>query len=192
MQSCSRDHGPTLVCSLVGCLVLGSSEVSRYWILLVILWGCSTLYLLQSFPSLFPQGSPGPVQYLGVRICICLSQALVELLRVHPCQAVCISWSQQQCQGFDICVWGKSHVVVISAWPFLQSLLQFCPCISFRQEQSWDKILRWVDCQILNSGHVYLLEVVSSGSISTLLVIFAKGLPISTWDPLISLVFFFL
>ena len=37
-------------------------------------------------------------------------------------------------------------------------------------------------------GHVYLLEVVSSGSISPLLGISAKVIPIGSWEPLTSLV----
>ena len=34
---------------------------------------------------------------------------------------------------------GWSKVGPATGWPFLQSLLHFCPCISFRQEQFWVK-----------------------------------------------------
>jgi hypothetical protein len=33
--------------------------------------------------------------------------------------------------------WDRSQVGPITGQPFLQSLLHFCPCISFRQEQFW-------------------------------------------------------
>ena len=53
---------------------------------------------------------------------------------------------------------------------FFQSLLHFCLYISFRQEQLWVKNFEdeWV-APASTEGRVYLLEVVSSSSISPLL-----------------------
>ena len=65
------------------------------------------------------------------------------------------------------------------------SLLHFCPCISFKQEQFQVKILNmggWSHASFGSS--VYLLEEVSSGSISPLLGILAKAIPIESSDPL--------
>ena len=62
----------------------------------------------------------------------------------------------------------------------------FCPCVSFRQEQFWVKIFEiggWPHSS--TGGHVYLLEVVSSNSISQLLDILSNVIPIGFWEPLI-------
>ena len=77
--------------------------------------------------------------------------------------------------GFGACPWDRSQVGSVTGWPFLQSLLHFCPCISFRQEQLWVKNYEmggWP--HISNGSHVYLLEVVSSISLSPLLGISDK------------------
>jgi hypothetical protein len=55
----------------------------------------------------------------------------------------------------------------------------FCPCVSFRQEQFWIKDFErgeWPHPS--TGGHVYLLEVVFTVSISPLLGILAKAIPI--------------
>ena len=48
--------------------------------------------------------------------------------------------------GFSISVkvwdksqWDESQVGPVTGWPFLQSLLHFCPCTSFSLEQFWVK-----------------------------------------------------
>ena len=42
--------------------------------------------------------------------------------------------------------WDGSQVGPVTGWAFLQALLHFCPCRSFRQEQFWVKFSedRWV------------------------------------------------
>jgi hypothetical protein len=95
---------------------------------------------------------------LAVSICICLSQLLVESLREQPCQApackhniasVIVSWIGAH-------PWDRSQVWRVTGQPFLQFLLHFCPCISFRQEQFRVKCFcRWVGVPIP------LLEVLS-------------------------------
>jgi hypothetical protein len=68
---------------------------------------------------------------------------------------------------------------------FLQSLLNFCPWVSFKQKQFWVKHFEMSVCpHSLTGGHVYLLEVVSSGSIFLLLSISAN---VGFWDSLPSL-----
>jgi len=44
--------------------------------------------------------------------------------------------------GFGAHPWIGSQVGPITGWPFLQSLLHFCPWISFKQEQFWVKSLK--------------------------------------------------
>ena len=54
----------------------------------------------------------------------------------------------------------------------------FHPCIPFKQEQFWVKNVEGgLVTQSLHWSPVYLLEVVSSGSISPLLVISSKVIP---------------
>ena len=43
----------------------------------------------------------------------------------------------------------------------------------------------WLNLSI--GGHAYLLHMVSTGSVSTLLVILANVLPVGSWEPLGSL-----
>ena len=68
----------------------------------------------------------------------------------------------------------------------------FCPCFSFRQEQFWlETFEMWGWPHPSTWGHVYLLEVVFSGSISSLLDIWIFHLmsfPIGSWEPLAFLV----
>jgi hypothetical protein len=72
-------------------------------------------------------------------------------------------------------VWCLSMGWLVPGQPFLQSLLHFCPWISFRHEQFSSKTLMvgwWPHSS--TGGPVYVLEVVSSGSISPLLYILAS------------------
>ena len=66
---------------------------------------------------------------------------LVEPLRRHPCQAPVCKYTTVSAiaSGFGACTWDGSPGGTVSGWPFLQSLLHFCPSISFRQEQFWVK-----------------------------------------------------
>jgi hypothetical protein len=72
-------------------------------------------------------------------------------------------------------VFGTCPVGLVTGQPFVHSLLYFGSCISFRQEQYGVKFFEGgVVFPSLQWGPVYLLEVVSSGSISPLLGISAK------------------
>jgi hypothetical protein len=65
----------------------------------------------------------------------------------------------------------------------------FSPCISIRQKQFWFKDFGMGGWPYPSSGgSAYLLEVVSSGSISLLLGILANVIPVESWEPLASLV----
>jgi hypothetical protein len=57
---------------------------------------------------------------------------------------------------------GMDHKVEWSLYGLSSTLLQFCPCISFEQEQFWVKNFEmdvWLHPS--NRGYVYLLEVAS-------------------------------
>ena len=142
--------------------------------LLFLVWGCNSLHLLQFF--FFHRGS---VQWLAISICICLSQVLVEPLRGQPCQAtICThNMASVTVSGFGLCTWDGFQVGLVTESPFFQSLLHFCPCISFRQEQFWVKkfegrlvtlTLHWEPCLSIGGalfwfyfptvGHFILIE----------------------------------
>ena len=53
------------------------------------------------------------------------------------------------------CPWDGSQVRLVTGWPFLQSLLQFCPCISFRQEKFCIKNFEGVLMESLHD-HMFL------------------------------------
>lgn len=81
-----------------------------------------------------------------------------------------------------------SHGGAVSGQPFLQLPLHFCPWISIRQGQFWVKIFQMSEQPHSSTrGHTYVLEVVSSGSISLLLDILANVFLTGSWEPLISL-----
>jgi hypothetical protein len=64
----------------------------------------------------------------------------------------------------------------------------FAPCVSFGEEHFWVKIFSVVlVAPSLAGGHAYLLEVVSTGCISTLLGILARVIATGSWEPLDSL-----
>jgi hypothetical protein len=65
-----------------------------------------------------------------------------------------------------------------SLWMAFPSVCSIFVCVSVRQEQFWVKIFEMGGWQTATRGHVYLLEVVSSGSISPLLGILAKVSPL--------------
>jgi hypothetical protein len=82
---CAGCLWPAYVCSLIGSLVSGSSQDSR----LVVTVGLPTRLPSPSGLSILfltlPYWSPSSVHWLGVSICICLSQLLVDPLRGQPC-----------------------------------------------------------------------------------------------------------
>jgi hypothetical protein len=89
--------------------------------------------------------------------------------------------------GFGPYAWGGSQAGLVTGWPFLQSLLNFCPCIFFGQEKFWVKISKMVGRpHNLLGDHIYLLEVISSGSVSPVMGILVKVFPIESWKSLTS------
>jgi hypothetical protein len=80
-------------------------------------------------------------------------------------------------------------VGMFSGCPFLPSLPHFLSLYFLEKELLWVtnfEMCRWP--QPSTVGHVYLLEVVSSGFISLLLDISANIISIGSWEPLASLV----
>ena len=132
-------------------------------------------------------------------ICICLSQVLVGPFRGQPCQApVCKHiLGPAIVQGFVVCAWDRSLGGAVSGSPFLQSLLHFfffffcfCPCIFFKHGQFLVKIVEMGGWPHLSTEDcAYILEMVSSSSISLLLGILTNVISIWCWEPLESLVF---
>ena len=91
--------------------------------------------------------------------------------------------SSEIVSGFGALPWDGPQVRPVTGWPLLQSLLHYCPCIHFRQ-QFWT---RNFDCVLvipfLHWGPVYLTEVDSSSSLSTLLCNLAKVTHIESLEP---------
>jgi hypothetical protein len=98
---------------------------------------------------------------LAVSICIWLSQVMVEHHRRQSWQAPIYKQNMASAivLEFGVCSWDGSQVGVVSGWLFLQSLLHFCPCISFRQARFWVNFLRWV------GGTIPQLEALSMWSL---------------------------
>ena len=68
---------------------------------------------------------------------------------------------------------------IVSGWFFLHSLLHFVPVFPLDRKNSEVKNFEMCQWPYFSTwGHVYLLDLVSSGSISTLLGITAKVNPI--------------
>jgi hypothetical protein len=66
--------------------------------------------------------------------------------------------------------------------------LSFSLCVSFREEQYWFKIFEMSGkLNPSTGGRAYLLEVVSTGSISPLLDIFANVIFFGSWEFIASL-----
>jgi hypothetical protein len=64
--------------------------------------------------------------------------------------------------GIGSCPWDGSQIGPAIGWPFPQSLLHLCPCISGRQDKFWDKsfvvglmflFLYWGSFQATGGGH---------------------------------------
>ena len=95
------------------------------------------------------------------------------------------------CIGFVICRQYGCPGAAVSRCPFLllQFLLHFCPYSSFGHKHFWVKNFEMGGWPHLSTeGCAYLLEVVSTGSISIFSVhIYAKIIPVGFCDPLISL-----
>jgi hypothetical protein len=91
--------------------------------------------------------------------------------------------------GFGVCRWDGSLGGTVSGWPFLQFLFHFfVPVFPLDRNISGLKTLRCVGGPIPQLGaHADLLEVVSTGCISSLLGILATVIAIGSWEPLASL-----
>jgi hypothetical protein len=84
--------------------------------------------LAPSVLSLTPLlGTPCSVQWLAASICLCICQALAELLRRQLYQASVSKHflASSIVSGFGVCIWDGSPNGrgTISGWPFLRSLL---------------------------------------------------------------------
>jgi hypothetical protein len=123
-----------------------------------------------------PLGSLCSVRWLAVSLCICICQALVETLRRQLYQAPV---SKHFLTSTIVTACGMDPQVGQSLDGLSFSLCSaLCPCISFRQEQFWVKILEMGGWPILQLGdHAQPLDMVSTGSPSPLWVISANVLP---------------
>ena len=152
-----RSLGPTCVHSLIDGLVSGSSQGSKLVDIVGLLMGSSSPSVPLILPLTLPQGFPTWVQWLAVSICICLCQLLGRASQRTAMLGSCLQ--VQHSISNSIRVWclpmGWISSQPVTGQPFLQSLLHFCPCISFRQEQFWVKIfedglmslsLHWRSC----------------------------------------------
>jgi len=131
-------------------------------------WGLVTWYSCSSYgdansqtpsaPSVLSLTPPlgSPCSELAVNIHLCICQTLAEPLRGQLYQAPVSKYflTSTIVSGFGDCIWHGSQGGRISGWPFLQSLSTLCPCISFRQEEFWVKVLRWVDGPIPQCGAI--------------------------------------
>jgi hypothetical protein len=85
------------------------------------------------------------------------------------------SWQHQQCWDLVSVDRMNPQVGEVPGWPFLQSLLHFCPFLSFGREHSWVKSFEMGAWSHPSTGDcAYLLEEVSTGSVSPSLFISAK------------------
>ena len=74
------------------------------------------------------------------------------------------------------------------AFPSVSVPIFVLSCLAFVKEHFWVKIFEiggWP--HLSTGGRAYLLEVVSTGSISPLLLILAKVISVGSWEPLTSL-----
>jgi hypothetical protein len=101
-----------------------------------------------------PLGFPYSVQCLAVYISICIGQDLADPLRRQLYQAPVSKHflASAIVSGLGVCMWDGSQVgQALHGLSFsLCSIL--CPCISFRQEQYWVKILEMVSGPIPGGG----------------------------------------
>jgi hypothetical protein len=102
------------------------------------------------------------------------------------CQQVLLDISNSV--GFRVCRWDEFLGGAVFQWPFLQSVCHLCPCLSFEQQHFWVNIFEMPGRpHTTNWICAYLLKVVSTGYISSLLVISDKVIDIYYWEPLASL-----
>jgi len=154
--------------------------------LLFFLWGCIHIQLLSPSSNssiLVPNNNP----MVGCKyLHLSLSVTGIASLRT-----AIVSFCLHTRYGLSnsVRIW-CAHTGCIPCWPgylvpFFQSPLHFCPCISFRQKQFWIKKFEEGGWSLASSGgHVYLLDVVSSSSISPLLGISDNTIAVESWEPL--------
>jgi hypothetical protein len=121
---CSWSHGSLNVYSLVGDLASGRSGVSS-WLILLFLWVANTFYL-SVLSLILPLWILCSVQWLPKSIPVCICQALAEPLRRQILYQAPINkhfLATTIVSGFGGCMWDRSPGLVVSGWPFLQSLL---------------------------------------------------------------------
>jgi hypothetical protein len=168
---CIWSHGSLSVWSLVGSLDPGSTGWSRQ--LMFFIWGCNPLHLLQSFCQLPNQGlwaqSDGWLQASTSALVSCW----LNLPRSSHTRflSASVSWQLQQCWVWCSTVRINPQVGKSLDGPFFSFCSIFCPCSSFAEEHFWVKNFEmgmW--SHLLTGGRAYLLEVVSTGSISSSLL----------------------
>ena len=89
---------------------------------------------------------------------------------------------------FGGCSQDESASGAVPAWPFLQDGSIFVHVFQNISEYFWVKNFEmggWP--HPLMQGHACLLDVVSVGSLSPLLHVSAKAIPMESWEPFISL-----
>ena len=99
---------------------------------------------------------------------------LAELLRGQPYKSPISNCSMSSAivPRFGVCSWDESLVGAVSRWPFLQSLILF---FSFVPVFPLDRTILGKNFEMggwshpSTGGRAYLLEVVSSGSLSPLM-----------------------
>ena len=112
--------------SLVDGLVHGSSGGGVWLVDIVVLsMGLQTPSAPSVLSLISSLGTLCSVQWLAMRIHLCISQALVEPLRRQLYQALVSKHflASTIVSGFGECVWDVSSGGTVSGWPFLQSLL---------------------------------------------------------------------
>ena len=89
--------------------------------------------------------------------------------------------------GFGAHSWDGSQFGLVTGWPSLQSLLHFILAFPLDKNNSESESLKMGRWPYLSTrGPVYLLEVVSSGSMFPLLGFLAKDIPMESWELLTS------
>jgi hypothetical protein len=129
---CVWSHEWLHVYSLVGGLVLGSSEVSGRLVLLFFLWGCKPLQLHQSSPKLLhwsPHTQSKGWQQASISVLALRRQLYQAPVSKHFLASAIVS-----VHGMDPQVGQSLDGISFSLCSTLYH------CISFRQEQFWVKI----------------------------------------------------
>jgi hypothetical protein len=110
----------------------------------LILWPFNTVeeVAIPSGPSILPliHKSPQPQSSVWLRISASAPVSCwIEPLRRQSCWAPVCKHNRVFfiVSGICACLWDGFQVGPVIGWPFLQSLLHLCPCISYSQDTFW-------------------------------------------------------